>query len=111
MRKGKVASQAAHASMAVVLPYLFPPSKPAKKMTQPMLSWLTSGFKKVVVYVNSDDELNDLYNQAVLNKIPASLITDSGATEFRGVPTRTAVAIGPDKASTIDKLTGHLPLL
>ena len=38
------------------------------------------------------------------------LITDSGRTEFDGVPTLTALAIGPDKIEKIDKITGELKL-
>lgn len=37
-------------------------------------------------------------------------ITDVGRTEFNGVPTITALAIGPNKSEDIDKITGHLKL-
>ena len=43
--------------------------------------------------------------------IPCSIIRDSGFTEFNGVPTLTAVAIGPDYPEVIDPLTKHLKLL
>lgn len=39
-----------------------------------------------------------------------NLITDSGLTEFGGVPTKTVCAIGPDYDEKIDKITGHLKL-
>jgi PTH2 family peptidyl-tRNA hydrolase len=39
------------------------------------------------------------------------VVTDSGLTEFGGVPTKTCVAIGPDKSSKIDIITGGLELL
>ena len=38
-------------------------------------------------------------------------ITDSGATEFKGVPTVTCCAFGPFKSEEIDKITGHLKLM
>jgi PTH2 family peptidyl-tRNA hydrolase len=38
------------------------------------------------------------------------VITDSGRTEFCGVPTRTCLALGPDLASKIDAITGTLEL-
>jgi hypothetical protein len=38
------------------------------------------------------------------------VITDSGRTEFAGVPTRTCLALGPDLASRIDSVTGGLEL-
>jgi peptidyl-tRNA hydrolase len=31
--------------------------------------------------------------------------------KFGGVPTNTAVAVGPDQASKVDAITGNLPLL
>jgi peptidyl-tRNA hydrolase len=40
-----------------------------------------------------------------------ALIQDAGLTEFGGVPTYTAVAIGPDRADRVDAITGQLPLL
>jgi PTH2 family peptidyl-tRNA hydrolase len=40
-----------------------------------------------------------------------ALILDSGVTEFGGVPTNTAVAVGPDQVGKVDAITGGLPLL
>ena len=34
-----------------------------------------------------------------------------GLTEFGGVPTYTALAVGPDLAERVDAVTGTLPLL
>tara|TARA_Y100000310_G_C20530244_1_gene738066 strand:- start:128 stop:259 length:132 start_codon:yes stop_codon:yes gene_type:complete len=33
------------------------------------------------------------------------MITDAGNTEFGGIPTNTAVAVGPAKSDEIDKIT------
>jgi PTH2 family peptidyl-tRNA hydrolase len=41
----------------------------------------------------------------------AALIQDAGLTEFGGVPTYTALAVGPDGADRVDAITGALPLL
>jgi PTH2 family peptidyl-tRNA hydrolase len=38
------------------------------------------------------------------------LVQDAGLTEFGGVPTYTAVAIGPDYDDRIDPVTGDLEL-
>ena len=40
-----------------------------------------------------------------------ALIQDAGLTEFGGVPTYTALAVGPDRADRVDAITGTLPLL
>jgi len=44
----------------------------------------------------------------------AALIQDAGLTAFGGVPTCTALAVGPDRAARadrVDAITGALPLL
>lgn len=124
MRAGKTVAQASHASMKVLLdrmkskPVFHPVHRPTHveyKLTvkdgSPMYKWITGSFKKIVVYVNSEQELLDIYAQARVAELPCSLIKDSGFTEFHGVPTYTAVAIGPHWSDEIDEITGELPLL
>jgi len=52
-----------------------------------------------------------IHSAAEIAGLPCSLIQDAGFTEFNGVPTYTAVAIGPAQATEIDKITGLLKLL
>ena len=73
--------------------------------------WLNGKFTKVVVSVDSDEELIALNKALDKTWIPHALITDSGLTEFHGVPTNTCLGIGPYEAEEIDKFTGNLPLL
>jgi len=73
-------------------------------------SWITGSFAKICLRVDSEQELLALHQQALDAGLVSSLITDRGLTEFDGVPTNTAVAIGPDHASRIDKITGSLKL-
>lgn len=120
MRKGKMIAQGAHASLKVILDFLKETDKKEKSSTlnsdwfseTPMGKWANGNFKKVVVYVNSEDELMNIYNYVKLNNISyCSLIEDSGLTEFKGIKTKTCIAIGPDYVGIIDNITGHLPLL
>ncbi len=112
MRKGKMISQGAHASAAAILNL-------GKEVEEGLLiprdermwTWLTSNFKKIVLYVNSEQELLELYEKAQKAGLICCLIQDNGLTEFKGVPTYTAISIGPDKVENIDPLTKHLPLL
>lgn len=113
MRKGKCAAQAAHASMKVFLDVSEIDTQDSTltcRLTIPMQEWLQGSFAKICLYVNSEEELLELYEKARKEKLPCSLITDSGRTEFHGVPTNTCIAIGPDYSDKIDKLTGNLPL-
>ncbi len=61
--------------------------------------------------MDSEDELMAIHDKAVAARLEVHLITDSGKTEFHGVPTRTCLAIGPDEAEKIDEITGELQLL
>ena len=131
IRKGKFGAQCAHASLGALLK-LFSVYKqelvrfgtietdPGKIQYKYDLTfgkdsvlddWLNGKFTKVVVSVDSDEELIALNKALDDTFIPHALITDAGLTEFHGVPTNTCLGIGPYVAEEIDKFTGHLPLL
>ena len=115
MRKGKMVAQGAHASQMATYPR--PTDMDAARGWMPVpldthrLPWLRDNFKKIAVSVNSEQELRDIYEKACAAGIPCSLVTDSGLTEFHGIPTATAVAVGPADEDTVNLLTGSLPLL
>ena len=72
--------------------------------------WETEGQKKVVLEVNSKEELFKLFKKAQKEKIPCFLVEDAGLTELEP-GTATALGVGPDKEEKIDKITGNLKLL
>lgn len=115
-RWGKLAAQAAHASLKVFLDCseIFQGEEGASvvlHVTPVQLKWLTGAFTKICVGCRSEEELRLIYEQARAAVLPCSLVIDSGRTEFHGVPTPTVVAVGPDYASKIDTVTGSLTLL
>lgn len=114
MRKGKMIAQGAHASLRVIL--LAGAANPdrttyAITMTEPMAAWLTGRFAKVCVSVDSEAALDDVVARAQAAGVPVALITDAGATEFHGVPTKTCCAVGPAWIEDVDAITGGLSLL
>lgn len=123
MRKGKMVAQGAHASMAALLNQgsytqwdnddeLISHNFQVTLLDKPALrQWLTGAFAKVCVSVDSEQELLDIVSKAQAAGIPQALITDSGLTEFNGVPTKTCCGIGPWWSDEIDQITGHLKLL
>lgn len=121
MRKGKMIAQGAHASMKVILdemyrsPFGFTEEYTKFHMTilneSPLCQWLEGIFTKIVVGCDSEEELLSLRSSAQIYRVRNALIQDAGKTEFNGVPTYTALAIGPDDPEKIDKITGHLKLL
>lgn len=114
MRKGKMAAQASHASMAFLTRKLLPNARQGTYeifLEQVEERWLESSFAKVVVSVNSEEELRTLVKRAREAGIVVHEIVDSGRTEFHGVPTLTCAAFGPDLIERLDPITGHLPLI
>lgn len=112
MRTGKAVSQGAHASLGAILKHM---TKEGDRMfidltDERLAPWITGRFKKICVYVNTEKELLDLHQAAVNGGFICSLIQDAGLTEFSGVKTYTAIAIGPDREDKIDVLCKHLPL-
>ena len=73
--------------------------------------WLQGNFAKITLSVDSEEELLALHTKALAAGIACSLIQDSGLTEFGGVPTYTAIALGPNTGAVLDPITGHLKLL
>jgi PTH2 family peptidyl-tRNA hydrolase len=114
MRKGKMVAQGAHASMAVILNLM---SKHVDDWTlhldegSALQKWIEGLFTKVCLSVDSEEELISIYEQALGAGLPSSIITDAGLTEFGGIPTKTAVAIGPAWPEEIDPITSSLKLL
>ena len=116
MRQGKVAAQAGHAILSTFINHGgFNPATNefhSLPFSPQAMKWFSRpDSKKVVVYVNSEQELIDIHQTAKDAGILTTLITDNGKTEFHGVLTKTAVAIGPDYSNVIDPITGPLSLL
>lgn len=117
MRKGKMSAQAAHASMKVFFdrgsireedrgPGVDGPVFLTIDLTDAMEAWVRGAFTKIVLGVESEADLLKALQLARERGIPSAIIQDAGATEFHGVPTFTAVAIGPCEAEKIDEITG-----
>ena len=73
--------------------------------------WLKNSFRKIVCYVNSEQELDEFHQKAIDNGLISHMIEDNGATEFNGVKTKTCIAIGPHYDEKFIGITDHLPLL
>ena len=114
MRRGKEIAQGSHASMAFMvrrmrkIPFL--KRRMSLVVNDAEMYWLTKGMAKVCLKVNSEEELLSLHEKALAAGVESHLIRDSGKTEFNGVPTVTACAIGPDEPERIDAITGDLSL-
>lgn len=100
MSPGKLASQAAHASIGAY----------EVSDINDIDAWKRAGVTKIVLRVDSEEELVRIYKLAVAMELPTSLIADEGRTEI--MPgSLTAVGIGPADSMLIDQVTGCLRLL
>lgn len=102
MSCGKLAVQVAHASLEAA-------EIVRRRMPDVYRMWREEGAKKVVVQVGSEEELMEVYREALGRDLPAVLIRDAGLTELEpGTPT--VVGIGPHEGERIDRVTGRLRL-
>jgi len=103
MRKGKMCAQAAHASLKATI----------ENFTHYCVQqWLGNGkFTKIVVGVDSEEELLEVLQNAKKGGLITALIVDAGLTEFDGIPTTTCIAVGPASSEMLEPITGHLKLL
>ncbi len=103
MGKGKIAAQAAHASL---MSY-FEAEKKDKKIAE---AWLASGEKKIVLKAENIEVLKKLHDAFKYKGVPCALVTDAGLTELPP-GTITALGIGPWHSAEIDAFTSTLKLL
>ncbi len=103
MGRGKIASQAAHASL---LAY----DEARKRNAAQATAWATGGAMKIVLKVGSERELGKLFVASQQAGLPAALVHDAGHTQI-APGSATAVGIGPADEKDIDAITGALKLL
>lgn len=103
MSIGKLVSQACHASLEAS-------ERARRKKRRIWKAWMEEGSKKVILKVDSLEELEELAKRALELGIPNALIVDRGLTEIpQG--TTTALGVGPDRSEKVDLVTGKLKLL
>jgi len=120
MNKGKVAAQVAHASMGAFLKSAvkrgFEDGDNLQGLTIDFAdypdvgTWLSGSFAKVVLAVNSEEELKAYHEIAAKADLMCAYIEDNGTTVFNGVKTPTCLGVGPAKAEVLDPIFNQLKL-
>lgn len=119
MRRGKEIAQASHASMAFLTRRLQSKTKIGFLLNALRLgwflivneharAWMMNSYTKIALKTDSELEFQKLYGNARAAGLEVHLITDSGKTEFHGIPTETCFCIGPNYAYEIDAITRGL---
>ncbi|EMA69854.1 peptidyl-tRNA hydrolase [Halorubrum aidingense JCM 13560] len=99
MGEGKLAAQVAHASLSA---YQDAGRRARKK-------WQGAGQKKIVLKGNSESQLFELADKADKEGLPYAIVRDAGHTQLEP-GTVTALAIGPARDESVDRVTGDLSL-
>ena len=99
MGEGKLAAQVAHASLSA---YQDAGERARKK-------WQGEGQKKVVLKGNSESRLFELADKADTEGLPYAIVRDAGHTQLEP-GTVTALAVGPARDDSVDRVTGDLSL-
>ena len=103
MGKGKIAAQVGHAAVECAL-------YAEKKDRKSFDAWYSSGQAKVVLKVDSMDDLTKYMQIARSSGLHTAVITDAGRTQIEP-GTVTCMGIGPAPVSEIDRVTGDLKML
>jgi len=103
MSIGKIAAQVAHAAVSAA-------EIARKTKSKWYKEWVAEGQRKIVLEVESINELLKIYDLAREKNLPVVLIKDMGLTELPP-ETITTVGIGPAPENMINPLTGKLKLL
>jgi PTH2 family peptidyl-tRNA hydrolase len=114
--KGKLIAQGGHAFVGLLLKKMVHTTDDEGKdygvyarKESPLYTWIEEKFTKIVLAVDSEEELAEIYFKAMTAGLNVVDIVDNGETEF-GKPTFTCIGIGPAWSEDIDKITGHLKL-
>ena len=99
---GKLAAQVSHGAVESAL-------RTKADKSKWFASWRREGQKKVVLKVNSEEELLDLQLLANNEKVPHYLVIDAGHTEIPA-GTITCIGIGPAPENIMNKITGDLAM-
>ena len=103
MGKGKIAAQVAHASVSCALT--------AQRTDRKLFSeWINGGQKKIVIKVDSEEQLRRLITEAKLTGVITETVNDAGFTQVNP-GTLTCAGFGPADTSVLEPLTGKFPLL
>ena len=84
--------------------------KVPRQLTDEEEIWVNEAFTKVVLCVDTEEELLEIYEKAVDAELTVHLIKDAGFTCFNGEPTLTCLCIGPHWSSKISPITKDLKL-
>lgn len=109
-RLGKKMGQAGHAALAhfekLILDNMDAIGKVSFQLSDVQMEWYQTKARKIVLRVESEEELDVIYDKALSLGLPTTMIVDAGFTEWK-VPTKTCISIGPETDEKFEEVTGE----
>lgn len=102
MGKGKIAAQCSHATLGLY-------KKILHRAPKALSRWEMCGQVKVVVKIESEDDMLELQARAKSLAIPTHIVVDAGRTQIAPNSRTVMAVLGP--ADMVDDVTGGLKLL
>ncbi|KAL6508211.1 hypothetical protein OROHE_021753 [Orobanche hederae] len=102
MGKGKIAAQCSHATLGLY-------KKILNRAPKSLNRWEMCGQVKVVVKIDSEDDMLLLQEKAKLRNLPTHITVDAGRTQIAPNSKTVMAVLGP--AHVVDYVTGGLKLL
>ncbi|KAK9056485.1 hypothetical protein SSX86_023846 [Deinandra increscens subsp. villosa] len=102
MGKGKIAAQCSHATLGLY-------KKILHRAPKALSRWEMCGQVKVVVKIESEDDMLELQTRAKSLAIPTHIVIDAGRTQIAPNSRTVMAVLGP--ADMVDDVTGGLKLL
>ncbi|KAJ0788300.1 putative aminoacyl-tRNA hydrolase [Helianthus annuus] len=102
MGKGKIAAQCSHATLGLY-------KKILHRAPKALSRWEMCGQVKVVVKIESEDDMLELQKRAKSLSIPTHIVIDAGRTQIAPNSRTVMAVLGP--ADMVDDVTGGLKLL
>lgn len=100
---GKIGAQCGHAAVGAYQTALLTIPETVKR-------WEYTGAAKIVLKIQSEDDLLNIERKAKEKGLNTCLIRDAGRTQIAS-GSKTVLAVGPAPVNLIDQVTGHLSLL
>ena len=120
MGKGKIAAQCCHAAVGLYRNILYENldyfeghsigREDFKQWREWLHGWELTAEAKICVKVDSEKDMDSLFNTCLKEKINCYLVVDAGRTQIEA-GSKTVLGIGPCPIDRMDKITKHLKLL
>jgi len=100
---GKIAAQCGHAAVGCY-------KRAHRQCPRALSAWEKTGCAKIAVKCPTEEEMEEIFENAARRGIPVYLVEDAGRTQI-AAGSRTVLGLGPAPVKVFDDVTSHLKLM